>query len=117
MNEVNEVLKYIGVQELNVQPQLSQMRKLIREEAPDAIEKISYGVPTYVLGKNLVHFGAAKHHVSMYPGPSAIEHFADDLSDFHTSKGTIKFPLDAALPEELIRRIVRFRIQENQTIQ
>ena len=92
------------------------MRSLIRDEAPSATEKIGYGIPTYVLKKNLVHFGAAKHHVGFYPGPSAVEHFADELTDFHTSKGTIQFPLDAPLPEDLIRRIVRFRIQENQAI-
>jgi uncharacterized protein YdhG (YjbR/CyaY superfamily) len=82
----------------------------IRREAPDAVEKISYGIPTFTLHGNLVHFAGYEHHIGFYPGAAAIDHFADRLEGFETSKGTVRFPLDQPLPLELVREIVRFRV-------
>ena len=93
---------------------LSQIRAVIREAAPDAIEKISYQMPTFYFHGNLVHFAAQKHHIGFYPAPSGIEHFSKELSDYKTSKGAAQFPLDQPIPYDLIRRITEYRYKENQ---
>jgi len=105
--------EYIGGFPAGAQGLLKQLRTLIRSAAPDATERISYAVPTFHLKKNLVHFAAFKNHVGFYPGPSAMERFADELRPFKTGKGSVQFPLDAELPEDLIGRVVEFRVSEN----
>ncbi|MBC9797374.1 iron chaperone [Sinomicrobium weinanense] len=92
---------------------LEKVREAIRETAPEAEEVISYQMPTYKLGKNLVHFAGYANHIGFYPTPSAITAFADELKGYKTSKGAVQFPLDHPLPLELITRIVQFRIKEN----
>jgi uncharacterized protein YdhG (YjbR/CyaY superfamily) len=82
----------------------------VRAEAPDATERLSYGMPTWHQRENLIHLGVATRHIGVYPGPEAITAFAADLSAFKTSKGAIQLPHDAALPVDLIRRIVRWRL-------
>lgn len=77
-----------------------------------ADEAISYGIPTYKLGRNLVHFGVFKDHIGFFPTSSAIVAFSKDLTDFSTSRGTIRLPLDRPLPLALIRKIVTFRVKE-----
>ena len=79
---------------------------------PDAEERISYGIPTFRLNRNLVHFGAYKKHIGFYPTPSGIEHFKDDLLNYEVSKGTIKFLLTKPIPYDLIKQIVEFRVIE-----
>lgn len=96
-----------------VQGKLRAIRAAIKEEAPDAIEKFSYQMPTFALNGNLVHYAAFKNHIGFYPAPSGIEHFTDELARYQTSKGAIQFPLDEEIPLDLIRQIVRFRVQEN----
>ncbi len=81
--------------------------------APQAVEKISYQMPTFYLHGNLVHFAAQKHHIGFYPAPSGIAHFAKELSAYKTSKGAAQFPLDRPIPYDLIRQITVFRVQEN----
>lgn len=93
---------------------LERLRATIRQAAPEAKEKISYGIPTFTLHGNLIHFAAYKNHIGLYPGATAIERFQDALAPYETSKGTIRFPLDAPLPLELIKRIVEDRVQENE---
>ena len=80
---------------------------------PGASEKISYGIPTFHLHGNLVHFAAFANHVGLYPGASGIAAFAAELQGYRTSKGTVQLPLDAPLPLDLIARIVRHRVEEN----
>jgi uncharacterized protein YdhG (YjbR/CyaY superfamily) len=92
---------------------MGQMRALIHEIAPEATEKISYGIPTFVLGQNLVHFAAYEHHIGFYPSSSGIAHFAEELKEYETSKGTVRFPLDKPIPFDLVRRITEFRVAEN----
>lgn len=70
-------------------------------------------MPTYALHGNLVHFAAYKNHIGFYPAPSGIEAFRDELSAYKGAKGSVQFPLNQPLPEELIRRIVEFRVKEN----
>lgn len=90
---------------------LETLRGQIRALAPEAEETISYGLPTFKLHGNLVHFGAAAKHCAFYPG--AVTEFADRLEGFETSKGTIRFQPDAPLPPDLIADIVRHRIAQN----
>lgn len=94
------------------QKMLKQMRRLIRKLVPDAEETISYGMPTFRLHGNLVHFAMARQHFGFYPAPSAIVRFEKELKDYPTSKGAIQFPLDQPLPVELITGIVDFRVRE-----
>lgn len=103
---------YIAAQPEAVRGKLETLRATIRAEAPDAVEKIGYGIPTFVLGENLVHFAAAKKHIGFYPGPSGIEAFRDELAGYKGAKGSVQLPLDQELPLDLIARIVRFRVQE-----
>ncbi|MFW2487964.1 iron chaperone [Clostridium chromiireducens] len=96
-----------------IQEILETLRKVIKESAPDAAEKISYQMPTFVLHGNLVHFAAYKNHIGFYPTPSGINEFKDELSEYKGAKGSVQFPIDKSLPYELISRIVEFRVDEN----
>ncbi len=104
---------YIKGYPKEVQTLLNQMRKTISKAAPKAEEAIKYGIPTYVLEGNLVHFGGAKKHIGFYPGAKAIIAFKKQLTQYNTSKGTIQFPLDQPLPLDLVTEIVKFRIKDN----
>ena len=105
---------YIEIFPLNVQEKLELMRKTIHEVAPEAIEVISYQMPTFKLnGKNLVHFAGYAHHIGFYPVPTAITAFKRDLVSYVTSKGAVQFPLDRPIPVELVKKIVKFRVREN----
>jgi uncharacterized protein YdhG (YjbR/CyaY superfamily) len=98
------------------EPARSRLRTLadvVRTEAPDAIERVAYGLLTWTRRENLIHLGAFQRHVGVYPGPAAIIAFADELRAFRTSKGAIQLPHDAPLPVELVRRITRWRIAED----
>lgn len=95
-----------------VQVILREIRRILRDAAPDAEEAIKYQIPTFVLGENLVHFAAFEKHIGLYPTPSAIERFKDELSGFKSAKGSVQFPLDSSMPYVLIKRIVKFRVDE-----
>jgi uncharacterized protein YdhG (YjbR/CyaY superfamily) len=93
---------------------LGQMRALVAETAPGAVERISYSMPTFDLnGRHLVHFAGFAKHVGLYPIPTAIEAFKEELAPYKQGKGSVQFPLDHPLPTDLIRRIVAFRVAEN----
>ncbi|MFD2698952.1 iron chaperone [Paenibacillus shunpengii] len=96
-----------------VQSKLQTLRQVIREAAPEAKEKISYQMPTFVLAGNLVHYSAFKHHIGFYPGLSGITVFKDELSKYKGAKGSVQFPMDQPLPYDLISRIVKYRVMEN----
>lgn len=103
---------YIAAFPAEIQDRLQSIRQAVRRLAPDAVEKISYQIPTFALHGNLVHFAAFRHHIGLYPGTMAIETFAQELADYSTSKGAIQFPLDRPLPLPLIEKIVRFCVDE-----
>ncbi|AWK51933.1 hypothetical protein DIC82_13310 [Clostridium beijerinckii] len=105
--------EYIFKFSLDVQEILEMLRKVIKESAPDAEEKISYQMPTFVLHGNLVHFAAYKNHIGFYPTPSGIDAFKDELSEFKGAKGSVQFPIEKPIPYELISKIVKFRVDEN----
>jgi len=96
-----------------VQEILETVRNVIKESAPDAVEKISYQMPTFYFHGNLVHFAAYKNHIGFYPTSSGIAAFIHELSDYKTSKGAVQFPLNKPLPYDLITKIVKFRVAEN----
>ena len=91
---------------------LERVRATIRKAAPAATETIKYGIPTFVLGENLVHFATFKRHIGFYPTPSAIAAFRDQLSAYKSAKGSVQFPLASPMPLKLIDQIVRFRVKE-----
>ncbi len=94
---------------------LRRIREVIRESAPGATEVISYQMPTFRLkGRNLVHFGAWKDHIGFYPTPSGTMAFRKELADYKGAKGSIQFPLDRPIPYDLVKKIVRFRVKEEQ---
>jgi len=97
----------------DVQKILRKLRQVIKEAAPEAEEKISYQMPTFYLNGNLVHFAAYENHIGFYPAPSGIEEFKKELAKYKGAKGSVRFPLNEALPFELIRKIVEFRVAEN----
>ena len=100
--------EYIQLQDEAVQPQLRQIRSLIHSAIPDAEERISWSMPTFWKGRNLLHFAASKKHLGLYPGGEATSVFAEQLKAYDVSKGTIRLPWKENLPEKLIRDIARW---------
>lgn len=92
---------------------LMQMRTAIREEAPDAEEKMSYGIPTFRQNGNLVHYAAYQHHIGFYPGAAAIVDFADDFAQYKSAKGSVQFPIGEPLPLKLVKKVVRYRVKQD----
>ena len=97
--------EYIQQQEERARPRLNEIRAIIRAAIPDAEECISWSMPTYRKGRNLIHFAASKKHIGLYPGGEATEVFAQELAGYDVSKGTIRLPYDGELPKDLIARI------------
>ena len=100
--------EYIAAQDEKIQPVLKEIRSVIRNAIPEATEKISWSMPTYWKGHNIIHFAAARNHLGLYPGDEAIAVFADELKDHDVSKGTIRIPYDKKLPVGLIRKVARW---------
>ncbi len=97
----------------DVQQRLQKLRLTVKKAAPQAKEKISYGIPAFTLNGMLVWFAAFKSHIGFYPRTSAIAAFKKELSAYKGAKGSVQFPFDKPLPLALISRIVRFRVKEN----
>lgn len=111
--QVTNIDEYIQNFPAEVQALLNTLRAAIRSAAAEAIEKMSYQMPTYHLNGNLVHFAAYKKHIGFYPAPSGIAAFQEELKIYKTSKGAVQFPIDRPLPLDLIKQIVAFRVAEN----
>ncbi|MBN2798245.1 MAG: DUF1801 domain-containing protein [Deltaproteobacteria bacterium] len=105
---------YIHATPPEIQRVLLELRALIRAQAPAASERISYAIPTFYLNGNLVHYAAFAHHIGFYPGADGISAFKEELSAYKGGKGSVQFPLHEALPLDLIRRIVAYRVQQNE---
>ena len=112
-NTFHSIDEYIIQFPEEVQEILKTLRKVIKDAAPDAEEKISYQMPTFVLYGNLVHFAAYKKHMGFYPTPSAISAFESALSEYKCSKGAVQFPLNKPIPYELITEMVKIRVEQN----
>lgn len=108
-----DIDEYIAGFPEDVQEILEKIRMTIRAAAPGAKEAIKYRMPTFTLNGNLVHFAAHSKHIGLYPTPSGIEAFQDELSAFKSAKGSVQFPLDQPIPYDLIARIVEFRVRES----
>lgn len=106
---------YINSFPADTQKILQEIRQTIREAAPEASEAIKYAIPTFVLNGNLVHFAAFKNHIGFYPTPSGTDAFADELSAFKSGKGSVQFPLSQPIPLDLIKRIVQYRMKQQQS--
>ena len=106
--------EYIKTFPENVQVILEKIRQTIRKAAPETVEAISYGIPTFKLkGKDLVYFAAWKNHIGFYPMPSAAKAFKKELSEYKQGKGSVQFPLDKPIPYDLVKNIVTFRVKES----
>jgi uncharacterized protein YdhG (YjbR/CyaY superfamily) len=104
---------YIASFPEDMQGILETLRRVIKESAPQAEEAISYGIPTFKLKGNLVHFAAFKNHIGFYPTPSAIAVFSKELSPYKQAKGSVQFPIDRPMPLALVKKIVKHRVKEN----
>jgi uncharacterized protein YdhG (YjbR/CyaY superfamily) len=106
--------EYIAGFPPDVREILEQIRRTIREAAPDAEETISYQMPTFTLhDRYLVYFAAYKQHIGLYPVPAGDVAFKDELAPYAAGKGTARFPYDRPIPFDLIAKIVKYRIKEN----
>ena len=104
--------EYIALFPKDIQIILENIRETIQEAAPNAVEKISWQMPTFWQRENLIHFAAAKNHIGIYPSATGVAAFADRIKDYKTSKGAIQLPLSQPIPYELIAEITRFRVKE-----
>jgi uncharacterized protein YdhG (YjbR/CyaY superfamily) len=115
MGKMKTIDEYIETFEPKIQKTLNKIRAFIKKEVPEAAEKISYGMPTFYLNGNLIHFAAFKDHFSLFPGPSGVDRlFEKELIPYRTGKGTLRFPIDKPIPWETIKKVIQFRVKENQ---
>jgi uncharacterized protein YdhG (YjbR/CyaY superfamily) len=105
--------EYIAQFPEDVQQILVKIRAVIKESAPEAVEKISYQMPGFYLNGFLVSFAVWKHHIGFYPRSSGMEASIEELSAYKGTKGSVHFPLDEPMPYELIGKLVKVRVAEN----
>ena len=119
--KINTIDEYLLTLPNDIAKKMQNIRKTVQSLSPDAIEKISYWmpafklnnrIPTFVLNGNLVHFAAFKNHIGFYPGPLTIKTFENELIWYKLSKWTIQCPIGRILPIDLIKKIIKFRINE-----
>jgi|SRR6516225_3449608 uncharacterized protein YdhG (YjbR/CyaY superfamily) len=111
--QANEIDLYIAGSPLDVQDILEKIRATIRRAAPAAGETIKYGIPTFTLEGNLVHFAAFKKHIGFFPPVKHDTQLTKDVAPYAGPKGNLRFPIDEPIPYALIRRIVKLRVKEN----
>jgi uncharacterized protein YdhG (YjbR/CyaY superfamily) len=113
-SKINSIDDYIGTFPEDIQTILQKVRRTIKAAAPEAGEKISYGMPTFTLnGKYLIYFAGWKHHISIYPIPTGNDAFHEEIAPYMSGKGTLKFPIDKPVPLKLITEIVKLKVAEN----
>lgn len=109
--EDERVARYIANHDGDVRSRLDELRRVIRETAPAAVESMAYGMPAYKLhGKPLVYFAAFPKHIGLYATPNSHEAFKKEFAPYKQGKGSVQFPHDKPLPIELIRRVVEYRV-------
>lgn len=109
-----DVDAYIAGAPKEVQGKLRELRVAIREAAPNALERISYGMPYYDYKGRLAYFRFAKAHIGLYVPPPVIEEHKNELTDYETATATVQFPLDKELPIALIKKLVKARMKKNE---
>jgi uncharacterized protein YdhG (YjbR/CyaY superfamily) len=112
MKDKNEVVDYINNQPKSHQVKLNQIRAYLFKIIPGLKEKLSYGIPTIYLDKNIFHYAAFKTHIGLYPGPTAIHQYTKELKNFEVSKGTIRIMLEQEVPLNLIKKIIMFNLKK-----
>jgi uncharacterized protein YdhG (YjbR/CyaY superfamily) len=104
---------YITTCPKDVQRILQKLRRTIRKAVPDAVETISYQMPTFKLnGKFLVSFAAWQHHIGIYPIPSGTAAFKKEIAQYKGAKDTARLPIDKAIPYDLVAQLAVFRMKE-----
>ncbi len=116
MKKHTSVEEHIHAFPKETQKLLQHIRQTIKKAAPAARETITYGIPTYKLNGNLVHFAGYAKHIGFYPGRAAIVHFKKELAKYKTSTGTVQFPLDKPIPYALVAKITKHRVAESRNI-
>jgi len=114
MKQVETIDEYIAMFPEDIQNILEKLRQTIKESAPGAEEGISYRMPVFKQNGSLVWFAAFKDHIGFFPTTSGREAFKKELSKYKGGKGTVRFPLDEPIPYDLVRKIVKRRVRENQ---
>ena len=104
--------EYISALPANTKSIFKEVRKTIKQAAPQAEEVISYNMPSFKLYGGLIGYAAWKEHISLYPRTSRMEASIKEIAEYEGGKGTIKFPIDGPIPFDLIRKIIKFRIKE-----
>ncbi|MEQ8625532.1 MAG: DUF1801 domain-containing protein [Vicingaceae bacterium] len=117
MPNFKSVDDYIANQTEEAQTILRELRSLIKEVVPEAVELKNYKVPSFTLipetkPEQQIMIVAYTKYVSFYPFQTVIDHFSDELRNFELGKGTVKFPFNKPLPKELIKRMVVYRKKE-----
>jgi len=113
MDKPNDVDAYIAMAPTEVQNKLKELRAAIKEIAPTAIERISYGMPFYDYKGRLAWFAVMKTHIGLYLRPPIIDEHKLELATYKTTKSAIHFPLDKELPIELIKKLIKARMKKN----
>ena len=109
--------EYIRTFSEDIQSRLQEIRQIIKENAPDAVEMISYNIPAFKLHGMLIFYSAYTHHISISIPPSRVyEAFIDELSVYKVSKSAIQLPLDKPIPTQLIKKMTQFRVKENEEL-
>jgi uncharacterized protein YdhG (YjbR/CyaY superfamily) len=113
-NAPKDVDAYIASAPKEVQGKLAELRAAIKEAAPTAVEKISYGMPYYDFRGRLAYFGLAKAHIGLYIPTPIVEEHRKELAGYATTEATIRLPLDKDLPIALIKKLIKARMRKNE---
>jgi uncharacterized protein YdhG (YjbR/CyaY superfamily) len=107
--------EYIAAAPKELHGKLQQIRKAIKEAAPDAQEKLSYGMPYYSYKGRLAYFSFTKNHIGLYVMPPVVQDHAKELEEYETATATVRFPLQEELPMPLIKKLLKAGVQNNET--
>jgi uncharacterized protein YdhG (YjbR/CyaY superfamily) len=115
MKKVNTVGEYLYALPPRLRDRVASLRKAISHAAPQAEEVISYNMPAFKWNGMLVWYAAFKQHIGFYPKASALVAFKSELAPYKTSKGAVQFPIEKPIPTNLVKKIVKFRLKENES--
>jgi len=107
--------EYIAAAPEDVRPHLEAIRRTIDAALPGAVEAIKYGIPTFVVGRNVIHFGAFERHIGVYPVMTDDRDLASELAPWRASKGTMRIPFDGDVPLDLIARLAKSNLRRVQS--
>ena len=111
-SRANTISEYIAAAPKEAQKNLKELRSILKEVAPTAVEAIKWGAPVYEEKRILFSFSAHKTHINFMPTRTSLEPFKDELKDYKTGKDTIQLPFDKPLPKALIKKIAKYRAKD-----